>query len=203
MFIKKKKDINWKERLKLLKNLVKEIKKNSKNNYDCIIPISGGKDSYWQILNALKLGLKPLAVTWKPSGRNKLGDINLKNLINLGIDHIDYTINPKVESAMMLKALKEFGSIGVPMHLSIFNITYKLANLFNVQLVIWGENPSSEYGYKNISETNKNPDHNYFMNHNIVKNTKIDFWKSKKISDKDLNGYYFFQKKIKKLDQFF
>ena len=79
----------------------------------------------------------------------------MKNLIKLGVDHIDYTINPKIEKAMMLKALNNFGSIGIPMHLSIFNITYKIANTFDIPLVIWGENPSAEYGYKNISEIKK------------------------------------------------
>ena len=187
----KKEKINWQVRFKFLKNLSKKIKKRSKNNYDCVIPVSGGKDSFWQVLTALRLGLKPLAVTWKPSGRNQLGEKNLKNLIKLGVDHIDYTISPKIEKAMMLKALKNFGSIGIPMHLSIFNITYKVANTFDIPLVIWGENPSAEYGYKNISEIKKNPDHKYFMQHNIIKNTKLSFWKDRLISEKDLNGFYF------------
>ena len=113
----KKEKINWQVRFKFLKNLSKKIKKRSKNNYDCVIPVSGGKDSFWQVLTALRLGLKPLAVTWKPSGRNQLGEKNLKNLIKLGVDHIDYTISPKIEKDMMLKALKNFGSIGIPMHL--------------------------------------------------------------------------------------
>ena len=201
--LKKTTNINWDIRFKVLENFVKKIKKKSKSNYDCIIPVSGGKDSFWQVLNALKLGLKPLAVTWKPSGRNKLGDRNLKNLINLGVDHIDYTINPKIEKSMMLKALKNFGSIGVPMHLSIFNITYKLAHSFDIPLVIWGENPSAEYGYKHISEIKKDPDYNYFMQHNITKNTKPNFWKDKHISDKDLNGFYFFPRDKKKIKSIF
>ena len=90
------------------------------------MPVSGGKDSYWQVLTALKLGLKPLAVTWKPAGRNSLGTENLNNLIDLGIDHIDYVISPKIEASMMLKALKRFGSIGIPMHLSILILHTKL-----------------------------------------------------------------------------
>ena len=56
---------------------------------------------------------------------------------------------------MMLKALKRFGSIGIPMHLSIFNITYKIAYSFNIPLIIWGENPSAEYGYKKSQRCKK------------------------------------------------
>lgn len=191
----KKKKINWNKRLKVLKKVIINTKKKSKTNYDCVIPVSGGKDSFWQVIIALKLGLKPLAVTWKPSGRNTLGWRNLKNLINLGVDHIDYTINTKIEKYFMLKALKKYGSIGIPMHLAIFNITYKIAETFDIPLVIWGENPSSEYGYKNISETKKNPNYKYFMNHDITKNKNIRFWRDKILQDKDLNGFFFLSKK--------
>ena len=106
--LKKEYKVDWDKRYKLLKNFTKKIKKFSKTNYDCIVPVSGGKDSYWQVLTALKLGLKPLAVTWETAGRNSLGTENLNNLIDLGIDHIDYVISPKIEASMMLKALKRF-----------------------------------------------------------------------------------------------
>lgn len=201
--LKEKRKINWKNRYEILKKFTKKIKKQSKTNYDCVVPVSGGKDSFWQIITALKLGLKPLAVTWKPSGRNKLGYKNLNNLINLGVDHIDYTISPKIEKNMMLKALKKYGSIGIPMHLSIFNITYKVAHSFNIPLVIWGENPSAEYGYRTISEVKKNPDYDYFMRHNIIKNTTPKVWKDKFLTEKDLNGFYFFSRREKGVKSIF
>jgi len=181
--------VNWKKRYINLIRIVKKIKKVSKSNYDCIVPVSGGKDSYWQIMTVLKLGLNPLAVTWRPAGRNNLGERNLKNLISLGVDHIDYSINPEIEGHFMLKALKKFGSIGIPMHLAIFNITYKLALAFKIPLIVWGENPSTEYGYKEISETKKNPNYKYFMGHNITKNKSINFWKDNILKNKNLNGF--------------
>ncbi len=185
----KKKKINWNKRLKILKKIIYNVKRRSKSNYDCVIPVSGGKDSYWQVLTALKFGLKPLAITWKPSGRNQLGEENLKNLIKIGVDHIDYSINPKIEKYFLLKALKEYGSIGIPMHLAIFNISYRVAYSFDIPLVIWGENPSSEYGYQKISETQKNPSYDYFMKHNITKNKKANFWRDKILKEKDLNAF--------------
>ena len=57
------------------------IKKNS--IYDCIIPVSGGKDSTWQVLTALKYNLRPLCITWKSPARNNIGSRNLDNLIKL------------------------------------------------------------------------------------------------------------------------
>ena len=66
---------------KKFSNLVKKIlKKNSKNNYDCLIPVSGGKDSTWQVKKCLDYGLTPLAMTWKCPSRTKLGQSNLNNL---------------------------------------------------------------------------------------------------------------------------
>ena len=59
------------------------------------------------MVQCLKYGLKPLAVTYKTPGRNYYGEINLKSLIYLGVEHIDYTINPKVEAYFMIKALKK------------------------------------------------------------------------------------------------
>ena len=92
----KKNNVNWKIRHKNFLKIIKKIKsKNAK--YDVLIPVSGGKDSTWQVITALKYKLKPLCVTWKTPARNNIGKKNLDNLINLGVDHIDFTINPKVE----------------------------------------------------------------------------------------------------------
>ena len=69
----KKAAINWSERDRDFKSLTRQIK--SRNAvYDCVIPVSGGKDSTWQTIKALEVGLRPLCVTWKTPGRNKLGD---------------------------------------------------------------------------------------------------------------------------------
>jgi tRNA(Ile)-lysidine synthase TilS/MesJ len=75
-----KKKIDWKKRKKELLNIAKKIKKKS-NNYHCIVPISGGKDSWYQVIFAKKLGLKVLAVTWKTPARTDLGKKNIDNLL--------------------------------------------------------------------------------------------------------------------------
>ena len=48
-------------------------------------------------MTAKKYGLKPLCVTWRSPARNSLGQDNLNNLINLGVDHIDFSLNPNTE----------------------------------------------------------------------------------------------------------
>ena len=58
------------KRKKVFENIVKKIKKNNKSNYDCIIAVSGGKDSYYQTHVIKEYGLKPLLVTY--NGNNYL-----------------------------------------------------------------------------------------------------------------------------------
>jgi len=76
----KDKNINWKKRYSELLKIVKKVKEKS-NNYHCIVPISGGKDSWYQVILAKKLGLKILGVTWKTPARTPLGEKNLLNLL--------------------------------------------------------------------------------------------------------------------------
>ena len=90
----KKQSINWKVRKKKFLNIINKIKLK-KVKYDCLIPVSGGKDSTWQVITALNYNLNPLCVTWKTPARNKIGQKNLDNLISLGVDHIDFTIIQK------------------------------------------------------------------------------------------------------------
>ena len=73
-----KKSIDWDSRHRQLLELVKNTKARAKHNgWDCVVPVSGGKDSTWQVLKCLELGLKPLCVTWRTPARNELGQQNL------------------------------------------------------------------------------------------------------------------------------
>ena len=73
--------------------VVKRVKKK-KCDYDCLIPVSGGKDSTWQVITALIMYQSVTQI--KTPVRSKIGIQNLENLIKLGVDHYDVTINPDV-----------------------------------------------------------------------------------------------------------
>ena len=85
-----------KKKLFDFKKIINEIRKKPRA-YDCLIPVSGGKDSTWQVHIVKKFGLNPLAVTYKTPLRTKIGQQNLNNLVQIGVDHIEYTVNPKIE----------------------------------------------------------------------------------------------------------
>ena len=76
-----KPSLDWKAREKMFQSLVDSVKSLNKY-YDCVIPVSGGKDSTWQVIKALEYGLKPLCITWRTPARNELGQKNLDNLIH-------------------------------------------------------------------------------------------------------------------------
>ena len=141
----KKKEINWLKRKKNFEELIKKVKKKKKS-YDCVIPVSGGKDSTWQVIVALKYGLNPLCVTWKTPARNTIGYDNLQNLINLGVNHIDFSINPKIEKKFTLKTFEKLGSPVIPMHMALHAIPLQVATKYEIPLILWGENSAYEYG---------------------------------------------------------
>jgi len=186
---KTKKIINWQKREEAFGRVVENAKMHSQG-YDCLIPVSGGKDSTWQVVKCLEKGLNPLTVTWRAPGRTPLGQRNLDNLVQLGVDHIDYQISPKVEKKFLYEALKRYGSSGIPMHMAMFNIPPRIALRFNIPLIVWGENSGFEYGSKNEELTGFALDSNWFREFGVTHGTTAEDWISDKLSKKELTAYF-------------
>lgn len=144
--------IDWVARERAFADVVSHAKARS-GGYDCLVPVSGGKDSTWQVVRCLEYGLNPLAVTWKTPARTALGAANLANLVSLGVDHIDYQINPNVERTFMLAALERHGSTAIPMHLALFNIPLTIAVRYRIPLVVWERTRRSNTAVSRTSAT--------------------------------------------------
>ena len=181
--------IPWHEREKDFVKVVQNAKRQS-TGYDCIIPVSGGKDSTWQTLKCLEYGLNPLAVTWKTPSRTKLGQDNLDNLISLGVDHIDYQINPRIEAKFMVKTFESLGSTAIPMHLAIFNIPLMLAVRFKIPLIIWGENSAFEYGAADEQHTGFKLDKTWLRNYGVTHGTDASSWICDELRREELTAYF-------------
>ena len=181
--------IDWEQRARELERIIAAAKSVA-GSYDCLVPVSGGKDSTWQVVNCLQYDLRVLAVSWRSPGRNQLGQKNLENLIALGVDHIDYTINPKVEKLFLLKALEQTGNLGIPMHMAIFAIPLKLASVYQIPLVIWGESPDLEYGGNAGQRSNDRLDSSWLSRHGILQGTSIKDWLAHGFSAKQLVPYF-------------
>ena len=143
---KDRRNINWDEREKQFLKIVEDIKKQSKSNYHCVIPVSGGKDSTWQVLKILEYGLNPLCVNSRTCDFSELGKENLENIKKLGVDMIEVSPNPIIRKKLNKIGLLEVGDISWPEHVGIFTIPVKIALNFQIKYIFWGENSQNEYG---------------------------------------------------------
>ena len=187
-----KSDIDWSGRRAAFEAVVANARRAASERsspYDCLIPVSGGKDSTWQVVKCLEAGLHPLAVTWRTPARTAIGAENLANLVSLGVDHIDYQVNPKVESRFMLEALKRYGDTGIPMHMALFNIPPTVAVRFRIPLVVWGENSAFEYGGPAEEQTGFRLDDAWRRKYGVMHGTKADDWIGPALSAADLTPY--------------
>jgi len=120
--------------------------RSSNGNWDCVIPVSGGKDSTYQVIRMLQLGANPLCVTSSTCDLSPIGRKNIENLKKLGVDHLELSPNPLVRAKLNRIALTEIGDIAWPEHVGIFTIPVRVAVQFNIPLIVWGENSQNEYG---------------------------------------------------------
>jgi len=140
-----RKHTDWDERKSRLLKLVEKYR-NPGSNWDCIVPVSGGKDSTYQVIRMLQLGLNPLCVTSSTCDLSDIGRKNIDNLKHLGVDHMEFSPNPLVRAKLNRIGLREVGDIAWPEHVGIFTIPVRAAVQFSVPLIVWGENSQNEYG---------------------------------------------------------
>ena len=141
-----KKKINWSERAKIFKKLCDKYRSN--NNYDCIIPVSGGKDSYFQTHYITKvLKLKPLLVTYHGNNYLPEGEYNLNRMRQVfDVDHIIFKPSEEVLIKLNRLCFKKMGDMNWHAHCGIFSYPVQAAVKFKVPLIIWGEHGYTELG---------------------------------------------------------
>jgi N-acetyl sugar amidotransferase len=141
-----RKNIDFEKRKIELIKILDKYKSIDNSNWDCIIPISGGKDSTYQVLRILELGYNPLCVVATTCHLTEIGKINIENIKTLGVDVIEFTNNRNMRKKLNKYCLEEIGDISWPEHVSIFTIPVKVAVSYKIPLIIWGECSQNEYG---------------------------------------------------------
>jgi N-acetyl sugar amidotransferase len=142
-----KDQIDWNKRFKLLEQIVYESSKRSKGRgFDCIVPISGGGDSYF-IVHTVKnvLGMNPLLVHYNAEYNTKVGIRNLANLATVfDCDVVTSTLSPALLKLITRHTLRKYGSMY--WHVLAGNLTFpvQVAVKFRIPLIIWGVHPWSE-----------------------------------------------------------
>lgn len=135
-----KDELDWSARAKKLKNLLESYRNRSGNNYDCIVPVSGAKDS-WFIVHVVKnvYGLNPLLVSYNKHYNTELGIRNLAYLRTVfDCDFYQMTVSPEVVKKVTRASLRKMGSIywHVIAGQTVFPV--QVAVRLKIPLIVWG-----------------------------------------------------------------
>ena len=160
--------INWNERREMLESLLNKAKKDAKKNdspYDCIVPISGGKDSTYQLHVLVKVyKLRVLAVTFSHNWYSKIGFYNLVNCLEeFNVDHIQFTPNRKSVGVAARKSLKAIGDACWHCHSGVGSFPLHIAVKFKIPLLIWGESIAEASGRASHFNPVLKFDRDYFL----------------------------------------
>ena len=153
--------IDWKKRHSEFEDILKNHR--SKNGeHDCIIPISGGKDSCYQALTMRdKYKINPLCVNFIPCEMTEVGSKNILFLRDQGFDIIQVGMNRSAYRKLTKIGFEKLGDCCWPEHIGIFTIPSKIAVKFKIPLIIWGENSQFEYGGPATKKDNNFLDRNW------------------------------------------
>jgi N-acetyl sugar amidotransferase len=162
--------VDWQERYDILQDLLDEHKNksNGKSRFDCIIGVSGGKDSSRQALWARdKLGLKPLlaCLSYPPEQVTERGTNNISNLIELGFDVVISAPAPGTWRRLMRASFDKFTNWARSTELALFSSVPQLAIHYGIPLILWGENPGLQLGdLKTLGRTGYDGNNLRYMN---------------------------------------
>jgi N-acetyl sugar amidotransferase len=141
----KRVEIDWIERERQLKELC-DRSRSRNGSYDCIVPGSGGKDSFYaaHVLRT-RFGMHPLTVTWAPHIYTDWGWKNFQSWIHAGFDNILVTPNGRVHRLLTRLALETLFHPFQAFILGQKSVAAKMSVLHRIPLVFYGEN-EAEYG---------------------------------------------------------
>ncbi len=144
-------EIDWESRDAELRELSKKVTGDGRG-YNCIVPGSGGKDSYFQAhVLKYKYGFRPLTITWAPHIYTEWGWRNFQSWIHSGFDNVLVTPNGQAHRLLTRLAIENLFHPFQPFILGQKNLAPKLAAQYGIPLIFYGEN-EAEYGNP-ISDT--------------------------------------------------
>ncbi len=150
--------IDWPARARMFKELLDEYRSRDGNRHDCVIPVSGGKDSFWQIhLVKVVHGMNPLLVTYGENNHTAIGMRNIQRMRDVfGCDHYHFTPSVRVLKAMNRIGFRKMGDPDMHAHMGINSVPVQVAVQHGIPLIIWGEhgfmNLGGMHSYKDMVE---------------------------------------------------
>ncbi|NUU03193.1 N-acetyl sugar amidotransferase [Herbaspirillum robiniae] len=160
--------VDWQERYEILQDLLLNFPRKPGQKFDCIIGVSGGKDSTRQALWVRdKLGLNPLLVclSYPPEQVTQRGVDNVSNLIELGFDVVLSAPAPGIWQRLMRESFSRFTNWAKSTEMALFSSVPQLAIRYQIPLILWGENPGLQLGdLKTLGRTGYDGNNLRYMN---------------------------------------
>lgn len=156
-----KEGTNWKVRERELKDLCDRFRRDD-GRYDCIVPGSGGKDSFYQshILKT-KYGMNPLTITWAPHLYTDWGWRNFQRWIHAGFDNSLFTPNGRVHRLLTRIAVERLFHPFQAFMIGQKALAPKMSILHDIPLIFYGEN-EAEYGNPRLDNERATRDWSFF-----------------------------------------
>tara|TARA_Y100000996_G_scaffold411335_1_gene395297 strand:+ start:2640 stop:3779 length:1140 start_codon:yes stop_codon:yes gene_type:complete len=187
---KEKKKIDWSERIVELNKIAHNAKQENAM-YDCVIGVSGGKDSTKQAITARDtLGLRCLLVNYQPEDITKIGMDNIENLKQLGFDVISIRPNPKIMKKLVKFDFFERLNPVKATEFSLYSSAYIIAEKFHIPLVIQGENPGLTVG-TSLTGVGKDADALKAYKLQTLSNGWKEYLQVEGVSEKDLFLFHY------------
>ncbi|SEG17887.1 N-acetyl sugar amidotransferase [Flavobacterium urumqiense] len=149
--------VDWDERRKEIDQIVEFGKNNNHSGYDCIIGVSGGKDSTRQaffVKDVLKMNPLLVTLSYPPNQVTQKGVDNVANMISHGFDCISINPSPIVWKKLMRKGFFQFTNWAKSTELALFSSVPRLAIAYQIPLIWWGENAALQLGDLNVMGKN-------------------------------------------------
>ena len=138
---------NGDEGKKILQDIVKEIKKAGKNReYDCVVGVSGGRDSTYALYISVMLGLRPLAVHFDNGWNSATASTNISQALNkLGVDLETIVADWSEFKDLQLSFLKASTcDAEIPTDVAIMGSLHKIAAKHNIKYIMNGHSFRTE-----------------------------------------------------------
>jgi N-acetyl sugar amidotransferase len=182
--------INWAQREQQLRQIIAEAKSKAGMNYDCIVPISGGKDSTFQLHVLVKVyGMKPLTVTFNHNWFSETGWYNLQNTLQeFKVDHMMFTPNRDLINRIAKKSLEGIGDACWHCHSGCGAFPLHVAVKFNIPLIVWGESIAESSGRATYECPVRKFDRDYFTK--VSAKLRPDEMVCEYLSERDLYPFH-------------
>jgi len=186
-------EVDWNHRRKELDQIVAFGRANNRSGYDCIIGVSGGKDSLRQALFVKEvLRMNPLLVSlgYPPEQVSRRGVENVSNMIRKGFDCISINPAPKIWRKLMRKSFLEYTNWCKSTELALFSSVPRLAIAYQIPLIWWGENAALQLGDLNVMGESGS-DGNSLRKMNTLGGGDITWLLSEEIQKNDILQYVY------------